>query len=200
MLPPATRNADRYWYERAEASIRKVGGEHYDMLARLIATLSPQTSVEQNVGWAVQALRQYRDEGRAPAFGYLHVGRFAGVRERVNVVLNGGEVTGQKCSQFYRGLVGDGEAVAIDNFVALAIGADPRALTPHLYQRLAADIRHVAHDWGWQPRQLQAALWAVAPRQRPGGDLGKALEQAEGLLYQGKLWVGGPYGQRRGNE
>jgi hypothetical protein len=194
--------AGKFWYEKAEESIRRVGGEEWDMLARLIATLSPQSSVGQNVGWALVALRHYREEGRGPTWGVLNVGRFSQVAWAVNDVLNGGLPRGPKVCSFYRALTGDREAVAIDQFVARAMGLETtRHLGENLYWRMAADLRWMAHyEMGWEPRQLQAALWVAAPRRRAGQDMSRELERSAGLLTQERLEVWRARGPRNGWE
>ena len=190
----------RNWYDRAWAACVEVAGPDADMLARLIATLSPQASVRQNAAWAVYALAAWRRG--AGMYDKLPVGRFRHVRERVASVLAGGPVTGPKCSAFYAAITGDVDAVAIDTFVLRAMGLDPRP-APHVarYASLATYLRTCASIIDWPAREFQAALWAAAPRQRAGEDMAWCLRHYQGLLLQGQLSpLIGPYGTRSASE
>jgi hypothetical protein len=72
-----------------------------------------------------------------------------------------------KTHAFVRNLLGDSEAVTIDRIMGRGMGVPPRPggsvnepdITHARYRATVEDVRAVARELGWTPRQVQAAAW-----------------------------------------
>lgn len=71
---------------------------------------------------------------------------------------------GMKTHAFVRNLIGDTNAVTVDTLIARGVGipfdkTGKPSITAKRYRLVADDIRTVARELGWEPRQVMAAAW-----------------------------------------
>ena len=147
-----TMSSWRTWYDRHDAVLRDVFGSDADLFQKILSVTSQAASVPANVGLAIKAYVQLL--GGIPFTGYLKA--VVGNLERVRDDL---QVQGAKISQYDAANKGDTDAIAVDRHIAMLF-FDTK--TPNAAQIQAAKtrIRDIAADLGWEPRQVQAALWA----------------------------------------
>ena len=68
-----------------------------------------------------------------------------------------------KTHAFVRNLLGIEDAVTVDRQVAKVVYGEPDArVTERQYQLIVQDIRAVARELGWTPREVMAAVWTAA--------------------------------------
>lgn len=68
-----------------------------------------------------------------------------------------------KTHAFVRNLLGDKDAVTVDRHVArTAAGESVEHITPNQHEEIVQDMRAVARELGWEPRQVMAAVWTAA--------------------------------------
>lgn len=142
----------RDWYDRHDQTLRDVFGDDAELFQKLLSATSQAASVPANVGLALKAYRQlFSGE---PFTGYLpavikNLGRVA-----ENVALQG-----QKISEYGAASEGNAGAIAVDRHIAMLFF---NTKSPNRKQVDSAKtrIRAIAERLGWQPREVQAALWA----------------------------------------
>lgn len=174
--------AKRGWYEHSAEAIRDVFGDDAPMFANIVAALSPQTSVENNLTNALQFWGVWNAAGRpTDARSVVRALKGAGVKSlgeswENNLVraVNGQRISGPKVASFYKNLTGDDTAVTLDTWMAKLANFRPKALegrrhlvggdklaTPHgAYLAYAAQIRRAADQLGWKPAEVQETLWS----------------------------------------
>ncbi|KPK66552.1 MAG: hypothetical protein AMS21_01980 [Gemmatimonas sp. SG8_38_2] len=177
------------WYEDAGAVIRKlVKGDMQDMekMVRLLALMSPNTSVETNVTKWITGIYNAYKEGRLSDLTKIP-GALMGNEDLIKA-LEADELTintrgvGPKLLNFYRNLWDATfeqdrypDAVTIDLWMAREFGfTNEEKLTPNQYEFARKVIVDATADYNQQyntdyrPRQFQAALWVLARGGRRG--------------------------------
>lgn len=155
LTPKAQLMADhRHWYdhawERIEAKAYELGCDPSD-LAAVLAITSPRVQVARN--WRIAV--HYFEHGELPS------GVLGRVRRNVEQWAATGKITGPKVKAYYRALTGDPNAVVLDTWMAKLFGVDQRALpTKQVREPIIKRINAAADKLGWEPREVQAALWA----------------------------------------
>lgn len=176
------------WYEEAGALIRKlVKGDMQDMekMVRLLALMSPNTSVETNVTKWINGLYAAYKKGTLSELTKIP-GALMGNEDLVKA-LEADELTmdlrgvGPKLLNFYRNLWDATfeqdrypDAVTVDLWMARILGYAKEELIETQYEfarKLIVDITADYNDkygTSWKPRQMQAALWVMARGGRRG--------------------------------
>lgn len=67
-----------------------------------------------------------------------------------------------KTHAFVRNLLGYGDPVTVDTLVGREVAGRSIDVTEARHEAIAADIRAVALELGWQPREVMAAVWTAA--------------------------------------
>jgi hypothetical protein len=140
----------------------------------LVAALSPQQSVPENLAMALESWSRWMKgdpkRGIAPRST-----RIDDLRKTVNVgtvdmearlqnahrALTGEELSGQKVSDFTNALLGNFKKAVIDRIMGTFAGVDTRnrSLTKEEYLALSAMTKQAAKEMGWEPSEAQAAIW-----------------------------------------
>lgn len=176
------------WYEEAGELIRKlVKGDMQDMekMVRLLALMSPNTSVETNVTKWINGLYAAYKEGKLSELTKIP-GALMGNEDLV-AALEADDLTmdlkgvGPKLLNFYRNLWDATfeqdrypDAVTVDLWMARILGYAKEELIETQYEfarKLIVDITADYNDkygTSWKPRQMQAALWVMARGGRRG--------------------------------
>lgn len=169
--------AKRGWYASSARAIQDLFGVDTPRFVALLASMSPQVSVEENMrnairiwrGW-VQAGRPH-DEDAIQVVGRKAIGksRWDGMRawsknataslatqEPEKLILGG-----QKVDSFRRNLLGDLSAVTNDAWMANFGEIDQELFgTQTGYLAYTAKVRKVAAQMGWKPAEVQETVWS----------------------------------------
>ena len=177
----------RFWYEESsEAILDFVGGsvEDADLLAKLLAIYSPQARVDSNTTLAIRAYYQLK----------------AGVPVRVKTEVQDRkaqaafnkaplrEWMGEKTNNFYLNLmtridparVKDLQGATIDMWMMRAFEYPSDAPTATQYRFAEIETNRLARELGWEPQQVQAAVW-VAMKARTENPEVKAKTEADSV-------------------
>jgi hypothetical protein len=146
----------RDWYTRHEATINDLFGDDAPLFRKILSATSQASSVPSNVALAIKAYKQMLSGDKFT--GYLP----AVIRNLERIRTDEG-LRGQKISQYGQAVTADeaeaAKGVAVDRHIArLLFGVD----RPTARQvAIATDIiNQISDRLGWEPRQVQAALWA----------------------------------------
>lgn len=152
------------WYERHEKVLDDMFGDHAPLFQRFLSATSQRNNVAGNVSHALKAFDQYsRGE---PFTGYMQP-----TINNLNRAVANEKMGGEKISQFDQANSGGenaGEGIAVDMHVLeLLFGKMPlldsgraRNHTRAMKRQAQDVIRTIAAKYGWQPREVQATMWA----------------------------------------
>lgn len=146
--------AARFWYQRAHYTVQALASETDKSLEEVAATLavtSPGITVDQNVRVTRAILT-----GGPLVHPY---GR--NIQRALDHYHATGKIRGPKTSAFHRNLLGNLEPITLDRWMARVLHADER--WPAKQRRAAIKrVKRVSEGLGWQPAEVQAALWHTA--------------------------------------
>lgn len=186
----------RHWYQRgALAMLEETGRDvaEADKLAQLAAALSPQKTVVQSIKLALEARRQFAETGeiKIPTFG-IENHKAQAILEGKTDVLN--TDTARKTQSFYANfletidpekyqrLFGGEQRSTQDLWMAKLFGF-PKGkdgkyrLTGRQYDFAEHLTSAVADMMGWEPREVQAALWNFYKENwEEGGAIGRPAQ------------------------
>tara|TARA_R100000995_G_scaffold25484_1_gene11035 strand:- start:291 stop:7943 length:7653 start_codon:yes stop_codon:yes gene_type:complete len=151
----------RFWYEQSGKALLDITGgnkEEAKKLLSIIAITSPQMDVLTNFGQMVKGYYK-AIKGEEPL-----AGRFpSAMSERIKKVMAGEEFGGLKTDKFYKNLMtvveGGTPDVTVDMWMMRAFGIDKDSPTDLEYRRIEKHVQDIADDLGWEPYQVQAAIW-----------------------------------------
>ena len=161
----------RFWYEQsAQALLDVTGGDkaEADLLAQAIAITSPGTPVSTNMAYAVQAYSQHK-AGRP-----INTGRFTqSMNKKLEALFSGEEWSGRKTNSFYSNIIGfidptKEQAVTTDLWMMKAFGFNTESPSPKQYDFVEQEVERISDQLGWEPRQVQAAIWVAKKSQDEG--------------------------------
>ena len=147
------------WYAKAAEQIKTICtkngwdcGEFIDILS----LTSPRVHVKRNLRIALHYFR----EGSLPSTVWKP---FVTSVEHYEST---GEIRGPKTSAFADALKGNTDAVVLDVWMAAAFNVEQKVFSKKTErEKYETIIRRVAKRLGWEPRQVQAAMWASAVKQ-----------------------------------
>jgi hypothetical protein len=175
----------RDWYDRFGDAVlglaRKFGVDPV-RVSRVTAFLSQTIDPTSNLGYAHRALEQ-RAAGET-----VRVGRFPNQQSGpVEGILEGGDWNGLKTNSFAQNIIHsvfklsgskpprsleiDPRAVTVDRHIADLFEATGKSVSQDDYHVIAEVIRGIADELGWEPMQVQAAMWV------PWKSRAKAIKQ-----------------------
>lgn len=143
----------RTWYDRHGPTIDRLFGEDAAVFQQLLSATSQATGVKGNVTLALKAYEQLRT-------GQPFTGFMQAVVKNLDRVRADQALAGPKINAFGEANKGDADAIAVDRHIAELLfntGKPNKAQIDAAKRRVTA----VAERLGWEPRQVQAALWAA---------------------------------------
>lgn len=147
------------WYDEASDLASALAAQYYldrDVVARVIAALSPRTTWSRNVAGTI-ALLQSGDEA-ARRLGCI--GRNV---DTALSVIDGAHLNGPKTAAFARNIAGDRESVTVDVWACRVADLDEDKLSrAGVYDAVAHAYRLAARRRGVDPATMQATTWIVA--------------------------------------
>ncbi len=168
----------RFWYERSGQALLDITNSdkrEADLLAQAIAvTSSGQTPVAGNFGFAAQAYYQFKN-GQP-----IRTGKFpTAMSQKLEDIFAGNDWEGRKTSNFYNNVMrvidpSRVQGVTVDIWMMRAFGFDTDAPSPRQYDFVEGEVQDIADRMGWEPQQVQAAIWVAqkskSERRSGGGD------------------------------
>jgi hypothetical protein len=161
----------RYWYEESSDAIMvAVGGDRAaaSQVAGILALYSPSTGVRVNTTNAMKSWTQFQRDGQVK-----NAGRFGSMDRAAQEWLATGTLTGgEKVHNFYNNLMRNiyndpsygmnEQGVTADIWMARAFGYHIEAPGPAQYKFIEVETARIASKMGWEPQQVQAAIWVAA--------------------------------------
>lgn len=180
----------RMWYERSSKEILDaVGGDvdEADKLIQAIAVTSPGTPVKNNFDYALQAYSQWK------AGEPIKSGRFPqAMSKKLEEIFNGDQWAGRKTDDFYNNLMihidpSRTGPVTGDLWMLRAFGfTKPNEMpSPRQYQFITEETQRIAQEFGWEPHQVQAAIWVTMK----GRSENPAVKKATEASSEKKGWI-----------
>lgn len=169
--------SQRFWYEQSGQALLDITNnnkEDADKLAQVIAITSPGTPVEPNFNYALQAYYQYA------AGETVKTGRFPEkMSEKIINVFEGKDWGGRKTNEFYNNIMrvidpSRTQGVTVDVWMVRAFGFDTDAPTPAQYSFVENEVQKISNQLGWEPQQVQAAIWTAQKAKDEGTDVNAA--------------------------
>jgi hypothetical protein len=171
----------RYWYENSSREIlRMVGGDVQEArrFVALLAIYSPQAKVDTNSTFALRAWSQYKA-------GQL-ISVKTGVMDRKAQAAMAdveGFWQGEKTGNFITNLLIEidpatkgKQGATIDMWMMRAGQYSNDAPTKTQYAFMENEANRLAQELGWEPQQVQAAIWVAMKARMENSDVKKATE------------------------
>jgi hypothetical protein len=155
--------AGRYWYENSsQAILSAVRGDvaEAEIIAALVAVFSPKNQVYPNMSQAVKAYAQYK-AGQKITAGNMESRNAAAER-----VVRGERWGGLKTNNFYVNLMRKidpalKQGTTVDMWIMRVFGYNTDSPSPQQYAFVDTEIKRIAEKLGWEPQQVQAAMWVA---------------------------------------
>jgi hypothetical protein len=189
----------RFWYERSgQAILDALGGDkaEAEKLAQAIAITSSATGVKGNFDFALQAYLQHK------AGQPVKTGRFpAAMSKKIQAVFDGTDWEGRKTNNFYVNLMrvidpSKVQGVTTDMWMMRAFGFKNADGTPYSgtptdaqYTFVEEETKRIADQLGWEPQQVQAAIWVSNKARDEGTDVSAAAFDYSDALLNNKAQI-----------
>ena len=157
----------RFWYEDSgRAVLQFVGGDPVEArkFISLLAIYSPQAKVNANTTMALSAWEQYKAGRKIDTKTELQDG-FA-----EDVLYRNIQWGGEKTNNFYKNLMREvdlavghpsKQGATIDMWMMRAAGYENDAPSAAQYRFVENETNILAKELGWEPQQVQAAIWTA---------------------------------------
>ena len=189
----------RFWYERSgKAILDAVGGDKQEAekLVQAVAITSSATPVGANFDFALQAYLQNK------AGQPVKTGRFpAAMSKRLQEVFDGKDWEGRKTNNFYINLMREidpnkVQGVTNDLWMMRSFGFKNADGTPYSgtptdaqYTFVEQETKRIADKLGWEPQQVQAAIWIANKAKEEGTDVATAAFDYSDALLNNKAQI-----------
>ena len=156
----------RQWYRDCEQALRALCYRrrwcpiHF---AAVLAITSPRVQVPRNAKYTLDYMGVTTDDNGGDIYAHTAIkGLLPMVRAGLEHYERTGEIRGPKTEPFARAVLGEGDAIVLDTWMAKALGI-PQARLKSKAVRLKANrrIQAVAKSLDWTPAQAQAAIWTA---------------------------------------
>jgi ADP-Ribosyltransferase in polyvalent proteins len=140
------------WYKEHQDTLDDFFGDHAKLFLDILGVTSQAASVKANIGLALKAFGQLM---RGEDFtGYLPA-----VIKNLQAIRDNTDVSGRKISNYKAANKGESGRVVVDRHIArLLYGVDTPSKAQ--YDKAEQVLTEIAKEIGWEPSQVQAALWA----------------------------------------
>lgn len=173
--------AGRFWYENSsKAVLRMVGGDVQEArrFVALLAIYSPQAKVDTNSTFALRAWSQYK------AGQPISVKTGVMDTKAQNALDDVDEFwSGEKTGNFFTNLLSEidpatrgKQGATIDMWMMRAAQYASDAPTKTQYAFMENETNRIARELGWEPQQVQAAIWVAMKARMENEGVKKATE------------------------
>ena len=169
----------KFWYERSgQAILDAVGGDKVEaekIIQAIAITSTGSTPVQANMGFALQAYSQWK------AGKDILTGKFpTAMSQRLKDLFEGKNWEGRKSNSFYNNLMRvvdptKEQNVTADIWMSRILGLKNTDGTPFTgapslqqYNAIEREVNRIAQKLGWEPQQVQAAMWVAAKAKAAG--------------------------------
>jgi len=171
----------RFWYEDSgRAIIEYVGGDLKEArkLLALMSIYSPQAKVDANSTFAIRAWAQYK-AGQPISVKTGHQDAKANAAMADIDAFWSGEKTGNFINNLLR-VVDPSlpQGATIDMWMMRAGEYDTDAPTKTQYAFMENETNRIARELGWEPQQVQAAIWVAMKARMENADVKKKTEES----------------------
>jgi len=167
----------RFWYEESSEAILDFAGgnvDDADLMAKLLAIYSPQARVDSNTTFAIRAY--YQIKAGVPVSVKTEVQDVKAQAAADGAPLR--EWMGEKTNNFYLNLmtriapdrVRELQGATIDMWMMRAFQYPTDVPSATQYRFAEIETNRLARELGWEPQQVQAAIWVAmkARTENPG--------------------------------
>jgi hypothetical protein len=149
------------FYDRHEALLKDYFGPDAELFQRILSATSQAASVKSNVALALKAYGQMK-RGE-PFLDSKGKGYLKGVASNLEKIRDDKELSGRKISNYDKATAGDTSKVVVDRHVARML-FNKTSPSKAQFEKAEKVLTEVANTLGWQPREVQAALWGASIR------------------------------------
>lgn len=150
------------WYKEHKPVLDDFFGDYAPLFQEILSVTSQAASVKANVGLALKAFGQMirgeefdariREGAEKPGYLDAVIGNLRKIRDKA-------AVGGRKIGKYKAANEGDTAAVVVDRHIASLIFGT-KSPTAAQFAKATQILTEIANDIGWEPSQVQAALWA----------------------------------------
>ena len=164
------------WFEDSREQVQLIFDSDFDMFCKLLAGMSPISTLESNVVEAVKAYRQIKLQGSLIRNTFIYN------RYSVTNKLLRNQPTTRKVQAIYQNMIGNENVVAIDRWMLRYFGYSEAMMRRGIYKNSDYDkfeniIKYEAKKLGITPAQKQAQIWCAIRRNDTSyGDILKRKE------------------------
>ena len=167
--------AGRYWYENSSRAILRMTGGNVQEARKFVALLaiySPQAKVDANSTFALRAWAQYKAGQPISVKTGVMDAKAKAAMEDVDAYWSG-----EKTGNFFNNLLREidpstagKQGATIDMWMMRAAEYPTDAPNPNQYSFMENETNAIAKELGWEPQQVQAAIWVAmkARMENPG--------------------------------
>ena len=175
----------RFWYENSSKEVlQMVGGDVKEArkFVAILAIYSPQAKVDANSTFALRAWAQYKAGQPISVKTKVMDDKATAAMSDIDAFWSG-EKTGNFFNNLLREIdptVADKQGATIDMWMMRAAQYESDAPTDTQYAFMENENNRIAKELGWEPQQVQAAIWvAMKARFENKGVKGLAEESSE---------------------
>ena len=153
----------RDWYKEHQDTLDAFFGSDAGLFQKILAITSQAASVKANVGLALKAFAQFKQgldfDGKTR--GEESSGYLPAVIGNLNALRAETQIQGRKIGAYTSANEGKTDSVVVDRHIArMLFGVDTPSAAQ--YAKASKVLTEIANELGWEPRQVQAALWAAS--------------------------------------
>ena len=171
--------AGRFWYENSsKAVLHMVGGDKVEArkFAALLAIYSPQAKVDTNGTFALRAWAQYKAGQPISVKTGVMDSKAQNALDNVDEYWSG-EKTGNFVTNLLRNIDPElAQGATIDMWMMRAAQYSNDAPTKTQYAFMENETNRIARELGWEPQQVQAAIWVAMKARMENDGVKKAVE------------------------
>ena len=149
------------FYSRHEKLLKEYFGTDAELFQRILSATSQAASVKSNVALALKAYGQMK-RGE-PFLDSKGKGYLKGVASNLEKIRDGEELRGRKISNYDKASAGDTSKVVVDRHIARML-FNTTSPSKAQFEKAEKVLAEIANTLGWEPRQVQAALWGASIR------------------------------------
>ncbi len=187
----------RYWYENSSREVLQMVGGNVQEARKFVALLSiysPQAKVDANSTFALRAWAQYRAGQKISVKTGVQDNKAQAALDDVDAFWSG-----EKTGNFFTNLLREidptlAQGATIDMWMMRAAEYNNDAPTATQYAFMENETNRLAQELGWEPQQVQAAIWVAMKARMENAGVKKRTEASS----EKKGWIRYDYPLKNG--